>query len=74
MKRVLIMAFAVMALAVPLARAAFASEADLSDVARPVDEAAAMLPVQSWQTATAVRSQAAVIPQVLPEPLRHEGN
>lgn len=68
----LIVAFAAMALAVPLARVALASEAELSDVARPVDGAAMVQPAPSRQAVMAPRSSSIVVPPILPEPLRVE--
>lgn len=73
MKRMLIAVFTAMALAVPLARAALASEAELSDVARPVDNVAVVPSASSGQASLAPRSPSVMVPPVLlPEPLRDE--
>jgi hypothetical protein len=71
MKRILTMAFALLALAVPLAPAALASEAELADVVRPVDEVQAPYPQHSTTAQLAPR-QTVIQPQSQPAPLRLE--
>ncbi len=62
-----------LALAIPLAPAAFASEAELSEIERPVDAAATQYPQYSNPGGSAM-SEAVLEEQVLLEPLHFEGH
>lgn len=76
MKRALNVVLALAALVISLAPAAFASEAELSEIQRPVDAVITQYPPQYQQSPSVgglAGSEAVTEEQIIVEPLRFEG-